>query len=189
MYIDDIKLFEKNEKELETLIHTVRIYSQYIGIFPIRQLFNFNSRQLFNLNSQSSNIFILPNIWHNIWLDSSASSELLKENNISKQYFFSNCGCEIRIKKFELNKTIPTNAHLLISKWRKTDKNIWKMWYNACHGSLLWPWLRDCHMCFQVICLSIPSVPMLCLKDPQMGNDNLSRTSSGGRSDSLEQVA
>ena len=28
MYMDDIKLFAKNEKELETLIHTVRIYSQ-----------------------------------------------------------------------------------------------------------------------------------------------------------------
>ena len=32
MYIDDIKLFAKNEKELETLIHTVRIYSQEIGM-------------------------------------------------------------------------------------------------------------------------------------------------------------
>ena len=32
MYMDDIKLFAKNEKELETLIHTVRIYSQDIGI-------------------------------------------------------------------------------------------------------------------------------------------------------------
>ena len=30
--MDDIKLFAKNEKELETLIHTVRIYSQDIGI-------------------------------------------------------------------------------------------------------------------------------------------------------------
>ena len=30
MYIDDIKLFAKNEKELETLIHAVRIYSQDI---------------------------------------------------------------------------------------------------------------------------------------------------------------
>ena len=29
--MDDIKLFAKNEKELETLIQTVRIYSQYIG--------------------------------------------------------------------------------------------------------------------------------------------------------------
>ena len=28
MYMDDIKLFAKNEKVLETLIHTVRIYSQ-----------------------------------------------------------------------------------------------------------------------------------------------------------------
>ena len=28
MYMDDIKLFAKNEKELETLIHAVRIYSQ-----------------------------------------------------------------------------------------------------------------------------------------------------------------
>ena len=32
MYMDDIKLFPKNEKELETLIHTVRIYSQNIGM-------------------------------------------------------------------------------------------------------------------------------------------------------------
>ena len=32
MYIDDIKYFAKNEKELETLIHTVRIYSRDIGI-------------------------------------------------------------------------------------------------------------------------------------------------------------
>ena len=28
MYMDDIKLFAKNEKELETLMHSVRIYSQ-----------------------------------------------------------------------------------------------------------------------------------------------------------------
>ena len=32
MYMDDIKLFAKNEKELETLILTVRIYSQDIGM-------------------------------------------------------------------------------------------------------------------------------------------------------------
>ncbi len=32
MYMDDIKLFAKNEKELETLIHTVRIYNQNIGM-------------------------------------------------------------------------------------------------------------------------------------------------------------
>ena len=32
MYMDDIKLFAKNEKELETLIHTVWIYSQNIGM-------------------------------------------------------------------------------------------------------------------------------------------------------------
>ena len=31
MYMDDIKLFAKNERELETLIHAVRIYSQDIG--------------------------------------------------------------------------------------------------------------------------------------------------------------
>ena len=30
MYMDDIKLFAKNEKELEILIHAVRIYSQNI---------------------------------------------------------------------------------------------------------------------------------------------------------------
>ena len=32
MYMDDIKLFAKDEKELETLIHTVRIYSRDIGM-------------------------------------------------------------------------------------------------------------------------------------------------------------
>ena len=32
MYMDDIELFAKNERELETLIHTVRIYSQDIGM-------------------------------------------------------------------------------------------------------------------------------------------------------------
>ena len=32
MYMDDIKILAKNEKELETLIHAVRIYSQDIGM-------------------------------------------------------------------------------------------------------------------------------------------------------------
>ena len=32
MYRDDIKLFAKNEKELETLIHAIRICSQDIGM-------------------------------------------------------------------------------------------------------------------------------------------------------------
>ena len=31
-YMDDIKLFAKSEKELETLIQTVRIYNQDIGV-------------------------------------------------------------------------------------------------------------------------------------------------------------
>ena len=32
MYVDDIKMFAKNKKELETLIHAVRIFSQDIGM-------------------------------------------------------------------------------------------------------------------------------------------------------------
>ena len=32
MYMDDIKLFAKNEKDLETQIHIARIYSQDLGI-------------------------------------------------------------------------------------------------------------------------------------------------------------
>ena len=32
MYMDDIKLFAKSEKELETLIQTIKIYSQDIGM-------------------------------------------------------------------------------------------------------------------------------------------------------------
>ena len=38
MYMDDIKLFIKNEKELETLIHAVRIYCQDTGmVFSIEK--------------------------------------------------------------------------------------------------------------------------------------------------------
>ena len=38
LYKDDIKLFAKNEKELDSLIHTIRIYSQGIGMeFGIEQ--------------------------------------------------------------------------------------------------------------------------------------------------------
>ena len=32
MYMDDIKMYTKDEKELETLIHAVRIYRQDIGM-------------------------------------------------------------------------------------------------------------------------------------------------------------
>ena len=32
MYMDDITLFAKNDREFETLIQTVKIYSQYIGM-------------------------------------------------------------------------------------------------------------------------------------------------------------
>ena len=32
MYMNNLKLFAKNEKELEILIHTIRIYSQDIGM-------------------------------------------------------------------------------------------------------------------------------------------------------------
>ena len=31
MYMDDIKIFAKNDQELKTLIQTLRIYSQDIG--------------------------------------------------------------------------------------------------------------------------------------------------------------
>ena len=41
MYMDDIKLFAESEKELETLIHAVRIYSQDIGMeFGIAKLYH-----------------------------------------------------------------------------------------------------------------------------------------------------
>ena len=32
MYMDDIKVFAKNEKELENLIHAVRVYTRDIGM-------------------------------------------------------------------------------------------------------------------------------------------------------------
>ena len=34
--MDDIKIFTKNEKELETLINAVRIYSQDVGMCHAR---------------------------------------------------------------------------------------------------------------------------------------------------------
>ena len=46
MYMDDIKLFAKNEKEFETIIHTVRIYSQDIGIeFDIKMCHDSNGKR------------------------------------------------------------------------------------------------------------------------------------------------
>ena len=62
MYMDDIKLFAKNEKELETLIHAVRIYSQDRGMeFDIQKwlvcwlvawvLWRINLCRLFNAKS------------------------------------------------------------------------------------------------------------------------------------------
>ena len=47
------------------------------------------------------------------------------------------------------------------------------MWYCACHSTLLWHWFRDCLTRFRVVCLSIPSVPTLCLKNQHMGNDTI----------------
>ena len=39
MYMDDIKVFGKNKKELDTVIQTIRIYSQDIGMeFGIEML-------------------------------------------------------------------------------------------------------------------------------------------------------
>ena len=43
MYIDDIKLFAKNEKESETLIQTVRIYSQDIKMEFDRKILHANN--------------------------------------------------------------------------------------------------------------------------------------------------
>ena len=41
IYMDDIKLFSKSEKELETLIQAVKIYSQDIGMeFDMRYIHN-----------------------------------------------------------------------------------------------------------------------------------------------------
>ena len=44
MYIEDIKLFAKNEKGLETLIQIIRIYSQYIGMEFDMEKLQYNGR-------------------------------------------------------------------------------------------------------------------------------------------------
>ena len=46
IYTDDIKLFAKNEKELETLIQTERVYSQNIRIeFDIGKMCHANNKK------------------------------------------------------------------------------------------------------------------------------------------------
>ena len=41
------------------------------------------------------------------------------------------------------------------------------------HRDSMWLWFSDFHICFQVVCLSIPFVLTLCLKDAQLGNDSI----------------
>ena len=43
----------------------------------------------------------------------------------------------------------------------------------CCNSSLLWPSFRNHHMRSRVSCLSIPSVPTLCLKNTRIGNDTI----------------
>ena len=38
---------------------------------------------------------------------------------------------------------------------------------------LLLPWFRDFYICFRVVCILVPPVPMLYLKDSRMGNDTI----------------
>ena len=47
------------------------------------------------------------------------------------------------------------------------------MWLYACHVTLLWSYFGDYHMRLRIVCLSIRSLPTLCLKDPQMVNDTI----------------
>ena len=60
------------------------------------------------------------------------------------------------------------------------------MWYYACKSTkyitilvtvpnvvLLWPWYFDYQIHFRLVCLSIPSVPMISFKDQLMGNDTI----------------
>ena len=66
--------------------------------------------------------------------------------------------------------------------WQLKDKKILNKIINVhcntsfilcCHGALLWPFFCDYHMHFLVVCLSVPSVPTLCLEDPQMDDDTV----------------
>ena len=67
MYMDDIKLFAINEKELETLIHTIRIYSKDIGMeFGIEKY----SLLVMKSDKRHLTIFTQPlrsgRIWHKV---------------------------------------------------------------------------------------------------------------------------
>ena len=63
------------------------------------------------------------------------------------------------------------------------------LWSYANHSTRLWPKFCGYHSRFQLVGLSTPSMLTFCLKDPQMGDDNLSGTYSDSQSSSLEQVA
>ena len=45
------------------------------------------------------------------------------------------------------------------------------IWCYALHGTILWRWFHYYHMRFQVVCLSIVSVPIFFLKYPQLEDD------------------
>ena len=52
MYMDDIKLYAKNEKELETLTKAVRIYSQDREMkFWYRKMFHANNEERETINN------------------------------------------------------------------------------------------------------------------------------------------
>ena len=48
-----------------------------------------------------------------------------------------------------------------------------RAWYYTFHCTLLLPWPRDNQTRFQVVSLSIASVPILCLKDPKIEVDTI----------------
>ena len=57
MYMDDIKIFTKSEKELETVIHTIKIYSQDIGMeYVIEKMYHVDNEKLEKRNNGRNRI-------------------------------------------------------------------------------------------------------------------------------------
>ena len=69
MYMDDIKLFAKNEKELETLIKAVRIYNDDIGMeFGMKKMCHANNEKRKTTNdgiNRTTKLRKHQNAWRN----------------------------------------------------------------------------------------------------------------------------
>ena len=90
MSMDDIKLFVKKEKELETMIHAVRIYSQDIGMeFGIEKcamLVMKSGKRRLTYRMELPNQDKIKTLAENDTLEADTIKQVEMKNKIQKEY-------------------------------------------------------------------------------------------------------